>query len=61
MRLIALDCCPKEMHTQCNLIYFECNLTGKSHPVDLLNKPLLLLLLLLQCTQGQIFCTEEPQ
>ena len=49
------------MHTQCNLIYFECNLTGKGHPVDLLNKPLLLLLLLLQCTQGQFCCTEEPQ
>ena len=49
------------MHTQCNLIYFECNLTGKSHPVDPLNKPLLLLLLLLQCTQGQFCCTEEPQ
>ena len=51
------------MHTQCKLIYFKCNLTGKSHPVDLLNKPLLLLLLslLLQRTQGQFFCTEEPQ
>ena len=32
--------------------------------MDLLNKPLLLLLLLsllLQRTQGQFFCTEEPQ
>ena len=47
--------CYLELEMSCYLAVIYVNLTGKSHPVDLLNKSLLLLLLLFISTSQSSF------